>query len=129
MSPATAARAAPAEIDRTLAALADPHRRRVVDLLSHGPRAAGDLARELELSPPAMSRHLKTLRQSGLVEESHPTFDARVRIYALRPEPMANLIRWLAEAERLWSEQLAAFKAHLERPVRPEPDRRPEPDE
>jgi DNA-binding transcriptional ArsR family regulator len=128
MSPVPA-RAAPAEIDRTLAALADPHRRRVVDLLSRGPRAAGDLARELELTPPAMSRHLRTLRQSGLVDESHPTFDARVRIYALRPEPMANLLRWLEEAERLWSEQLAAFKAHLERPARPEPDPRSEPDE
>jgi DNA-binding transcriptional ArsR family regulator len=126
---AAPARAAPAEIDRTLAALADPHRRRVVDLLSQGPRAAGDLARELALSPPAMSRHLRTLRQSGLVAESHPTFDARVRIYALRPEPMANLLRWLEEAERLWSEQLAAFKAHLERPTRPEPDPRSEPDE
>lgn len=101
-------------LDRTLAALADPHRRRVVDLLSVGPRAAGDLARELDLSPPAMSRHLRTLRQSGLVEESHPTFDARVRIYALRPEPMVHLLRWLEDAERLWSEQLAAFKAHLE---------------
>jgi DNA-binding transcriptional ArsR family regulator len=128
MSPSPA-RAAPAELDRTLAALADPHRRRVVDLLSHGPRAAGDLARELALTPPAMSRHLRTLRQSGLVEESHPTFDARVRIYALRPEPMANLLRWLEEAERLWSEQLAAFKAHLERPAGPEPDPRSETDE
>ena len=121
--------AASAEIDRTLAALADPHRRRVVELLSRGPRSAGDLARELSLTPPAMSRHLRTLRQSGLVEESHPTFDARVRIYALRPEPMANLLRWLEEAERLWSEQLAAFKAHLERPQRPDPDPRTEPDE
>ena len=111
--------ARPADLDRTLAALADPSRRRVVDLLAHGPRAAGDLARELELSPPAMSRHLRTLRQSGLVEESHPEFDARVRIYALRPEPMAELLRWLAEAERLWTEQLAAFKAHLERPRPP----------
>ncbi len=107
--------AARAEVDRTLAALADPHRRRVVDLLSRGPRAAGDLARELNLSPPAMSRHLRTLRQSGLVEESHPDFDARVRIYALRREPMAHLMRWLEEAERLWSDQLLAFKAHLER--------------
>ena len=103
-----------AAIDRTLAALADPHRRGVVDLLSRGPRAAGDLARELGLTPPAMSRHLRTLRQSGLVEESHPTFDARVRIYALRPEPMANLLRWLEDAERLWSAQLTAFKAHIE---------------
>jgi DNA-binding transcriptional ArsR family regulator len=110
-----AQQAAPADVDQTLAALADPHRRRVVDLLSRGPRAAGDLARALELTPPAMSRHLKTLRESGLVEESHPTFDARVRIYALRPEPMVHLLRWLEEAERLWSEQLAAFKAHVEK--------------
>jgi DNA-binding transcriptional ArsR family regulator len=104
-----------AELDRTLAALADPHRRRVVDLLVEQPRAAGELARALDLPAPAMSRHLRTLRESGLVEESHPEFDARVRIYALRPEPMVHLLRWLEEAERLWTEQLAAFKAHVER--------------
>ena len=120
--------AAAAEVDRTLAALADPNRRRVIDLLSRGPRAAGELARELRLTPPAMSRHLRALRQSGLVEESHPEFDARVRIYALRPEPMANLLRWLEEAERLWSEQLLAFKAHLERKPEPDPARKPEKD-
>ncbi len=130
MSGPTAARAPrrDSDVDRTLAALADPHRRRVVDLLAQGPRAAGDLARALELSPPAMSRHLRTLRQSGLIEESHPEFDARVRIYALRREPMANLKRWLEEAERLWSEQLAAFKAHLERQTEPEPAPKPEKD-
>lgn len=104
-----------AALDRTLAALADPHRRQVVDLLAKGPRAAGDLAREVGVSAPAMSRHLKTLRVSGLVEESHPEFDARVRIYALRPEPMVHLLRWLEESERLWSEQLLAFKAHVEK--------------
>lgn len=103
-----------AALDQTLAALADPHRRRVVDLLAERPRAAGELARELGLSPPAMSRHLKALRAGGLVEESHPEFDARVRIYALRPEPMVHLLRWLEESERLWSVQLAAFKAHVE---------------
>ncbi|HEY8617555.1 metalloregulator ArsR/SmtB family transcription factor [Phenylobacterium sp.] len=103
-----------AAVDRTLSALADPHRRRVVELLAERPRPAGELARELALSPPAMSRHLKTLRASGLVEESHPEFDARVRIYALRPEPMVHLLRWLEESERLWSEQLAAFKLHVE---------------
>jgi DNA-binding transcriptional ArsR family regulator len=111
--------AAARDLDRTLAALADPHRRRVVDLLSRGPRAAGDLARELDLSPPAMSRHLRILRESGLVEESHPEFDARVRIYALRSEPMVDLLRWLEEAERLWSDQLAAFKAQVERKAPP----------
>jgi len=103
-----------AQIDTTLAALADPHRRRTVDLLARGPRQAGELARELGLSAPTMSRHLRTLRESGLVEESHPPFDARVRIYALRSEPMVHLLRWLEESERLWSEQLLAFKAHVE---------------
>ena len=101
------------QIDRTLAALADPHRRRVVDLLRERPRPAGELAREVGLAPPAMSRHLRTLRHSGLVEESHPEFDARVRVYALRPEPMLELMRWLEETERMWSEQLAAFAGHL----------------
>ncbi|MBR7620219.1 winged helix-turn-helix transcriptional regulator [Phenylobacterium sp. 20VBR1] len=107
--------AALAHLDQTLAALADPHRRQVVDLLSQRPRQAGELARELGLPAPAMSRHLRTLRESGLVEESHPPFDARVRIYALRPEPMVHLLKWLEESERLWSEQLLAFKAHVEK--------------
>ena len=106
---------AQAALDQTLAALADPLRRRAVDLLAQRPRAAGELARELDISAPAMSRHLRTLRASGLVEESHPEFDARVRIYALRPEPMVHLLRWLEESERLWSAQLLAFKAHIER--------------
>ena len=104
-----------AALDRTLAALADPHRRRVVDLLRERPRPAGELAQALGLAPPAMSRHLRTLRESGLVEQSHPEFDARVRVYALRAGPMIELLRWLEETERLWSEQLLAFKAHLEK--------------
>jgi DNA-binding transcriptional ArsR family regulator len=61
-----------------------------------------------------MSRHLRVLRQSGLVQESHPEFDARVRIYSLRPGPMAELRDWLEETEALWAEQLASFKKHLE---------------
>jgi DNA-binding transcriptional ArsR family regulator len=101
-------------VDAILAALADPHRRRVVDLLSHGPRPAGELAKAVGLAPPAMSRHLRTLKLSGLVEESHPAFDARVRVYALKAGPMAELKAWLEETERLWSDQLLAFKAHLE---------------
>ena len=108
---------ASAAVDRTLAALADPYRRRTVELLRERPRPAGELARLMDLSPPAMSRHLKTLRQSGVVEETHPEFDARVRIYALRPEPMVHLMRWLEETERMWSDQLAAFKAHVEAPA------------
>lgn len=102
------------DLDRTLAALADPNRRATVDLLRQRPRAAGDLARALKITAPAMSRHLRALRESGLVDESHPAFDARVRVYALRPQPMIDLMRWLEETERMWSEQLTAFKVHIE---------------
>ena len=106
---------AKAELDRVLAALADPHRRRLVELLRERPRRAGELAAAVGLNPPALSRHLRTLRMSGLIEESHPGFDARVRIYTLRPKPMEHLKSWLQDTERLWSNQLAAFKAHIER--------------
>lgn len=101
-------------LDRTLTALSDPTRRHVVELLRERPRAAGDLAREAGVAPSALSRHLRTLKESGLVDEQHPAFDARVRIYSLRAEPMVELLRWLEETERMWSEQLLAFKAHLE---------------
>ncbi|MBV8358440.1 MAG: winged helix-turn-helix transcriptional regulator [Deltaproteobacteria bacterium] len=106
---------AKAELDRVLAALADPHRRRLVELLRERPRRAGELAAALGLNPPALSRHLRTLRMSGLIEESHPGFDARVRVYTLRPKPMDHLKSWLQDTERLWSNQLAALKAHIER--------------
>jgi DNA-binding transcriptional ArsR family regulator len=103
-----------ARLDRTLAALADPHRRRVIDLLSERPHRAGELSEAVGLTPPALSRHLKLLRESGLVEEAHPPFDARVRIYSLRQAPMTELRAWLDETERLWADQLAAFKTHIE---------------
>ncbi|WP_315832280.1 metalloregulator ArsR/SmtB family transcription factor [Bradyrhizobium prioriisuperbiae] len=102
-------------LDRTLAALADPSRRRVIELLRERPRRAGELAEAVGLNPPALSRHLRTLKASGLIEETHPQFDARVRVYSLRPQPMADLKRWVDETEQLWSAQLAAFKAHIER--------------
>lgn len=102
-------------LDRTFTALADPFGRRAVEILSRGPRPAGEIARELGLAAPAMSRRLRALRQAGLVEESHPQFDARVRIYALRSGAMSDLKRWLEETERMWAEQLAALKAHLEK--------------
>jgi DNA-binding transcriptional ArsR family regulator len=102
-------------IDRTFAALADPHRRRAVELLGQRPRRAGELAEALGLPAPAMSRHLRELKQSGLVEETHPEFDARVRIYTLKDGAMADLKKWLADTERMWSDQLASFKAHVEK--------------
>ncbi len=102
-------------IDRTLAALADPHRRRAVELLGQRPRRPGEQADALKLPAPAMSRHLRTLKESGLVEETHPPFDARVRIYTLKEGAMADLKQWLTDSEALWTDQLAAFKAHVEK--------------
>jgi len=101
-------------VDRTLAALADPDRRHVVELLRRRPHRAGELARRTRVSLPAMSRHLRQLRACGLVAETHPEFDARVRIYTLEPKPMMALKRWLEETETLWSVQLGAFKQHVE---------------
>ena len=102
-------------IDSTLAALADPARRRVVELLGQKPRRAGELAQALDLPAPAMSRHLRELKTAGLVEETHAEFDARVRIYALKDGAMADLKRWLEQTERMWASQLTSFKAHIEK--------------
>lgn len=104
-----------AAIDRTLAALADPTRRRVVELLRGRPRRAGELARAFGMSPPAMSRHLRVLRTRGLVEEERSEKDGRCRVFRLRPEPFRDLSSWLAEVEAFWGEQLGAFKGHAER--------------
>ena len=104
-----------AAIDRTLAALADPVRRRAVELLGQRPHSAGELAAALDLAPPAMSRHLRALKEGGLVEDGHPAFDARVRIYSLKQGATGELKRWLAETEALWMHQLGAFKRHVER--------------
>ena len=101
-------------VDASLAALADPQRRRVVDLLSERPRRAGELAEALGISAPAMSRHLRTLKKAGLVAADHPEFDGRVRIYTLRREGMAALKQWLDQADAMWVRQLASFKDHLE---------------
>ena len=104
-----------AHLDGTLAALADPTRRRVVDLLRKRPHRAGELARAFRVSPPAMSRHLRVLRTRGLVEEDRVENDARVRVYRLRPEPFHELQNWLHELEAFWADQLGAFKARAER--------------
>jgi DNA-binding transcriptional ArsR family regulator len=107
--------ASSARLDDTLAALADPVRRRAVELLAERPRRAGELAQELSTTAPTMSKHLRVLRQRGLVTETHPEFDARVRIYALRSAPMTELKTWLDRAERGWAQQLTAFAEHLGR--------------
>ncbi len=107
------------DLDTTLAALADPTRRHVVELLREHPRRAGELAAACALSGPAMSRHLRVLRASGLVKvdvaEEQVEQDARLRVYRLRPEPFVDLQVWLEQVQAFWTDQLEAFKAHVER--------------
>jgi DNA-binding transcriptional ArsR family regulator len=101
-------------LDHTLLALADPTRRRVVDLLRRKPQRAGDLAAALSVSAPRLSRHLRVLRRSGLIEERGVEHDARVRVYRLRPERFAIVRAWLEEVEAFWAAELSAFKTHAE---------------
>jgi DNA-binding transcriptional ArsR family regulator len=103
------------DLDRTLSALADPTRREVIDLLRKRPRRAGELSDSLAMSGPAMSRHLRVLRETGLVEEDHQGPDARVRVYRLRRGPFRALSRWLEEVESFWAGELEAFKEYAER--------------
>lgn len=99
----------------TFAALADPTRLAVIGLLSQQPRRAGELADTLDLTPPALSRHLRILRRSGLVAEEGIEADARVRIYHLRREPFDELGAWLEDVRQFWTGQLDAFKTHVEK--------------
>lgn len=86
----------------------------MIELLRKKPRNASELAVALAMTRPAMSRHLRVLRKSGLVSESEPEHDARVRLYRLEPERFEELREWLAEVEAFWGEQLSAFKLHAE---------------
>lgn len=79
------------------------------------PRRAGDLADEVDMSRPALSRHLRVLRQSGLVDVDMLTDDARGRLYRLRPERFVALQAWLDQVHAFWSEQLGSFKSHADR--------------
>lgn len=102
------------DILRTLAALADPTRHRVVELLRQGPTRAGDLAAAAQVSPAALSRHLRLLRAHGLVEVDGVETDARLRVYRLRQPPFAALRAWLDQVDAFWGEHLDAFAAHAD---------------
>lgn len=96
-------------------ALADPTRRRVVELLGGGARRAGELAAATGTSPSAMSRHLRLLLEAGVVEDERVPDDARLRVFRLRREPVLALQAWLDQLQAHWNEQLGSFKRHVER--------------
>jgi DNA-binding transcriptional ArsR family regulator len=101
-------------LDHTLAALADPTRRAVIDLLCEAPRRAGELAALLNISAPALSRHLRILRSRGLIAEDAVERDARVRLYRIESGAFQELGLWAGAIEGFWNAQLESFRLHVE---------------
>jgi DNA-binding transcriptional ArsR family regulator len=95
-----------------LQVLAEPRRVAILDLLRDGERPVGDLVGRLGLSQPAVSKHLRVLKDAGLVEAR---VDAQRRLYRIRPEPLADLDEWLASYRQLWTTHLDRLEDHLER--------------
>jgi len=101
---------------REFAALADPTRRRIVELLSAGERSAGEIVEEFDVSAPAISQHLKALRDAGLVQVRT---DAQRRIYALDATGLENIDAWLKDVRKFWSGRLDALERELRKPASP----------
>jgi DNA-binding transcriptional ArsR family regulator len=99
---------------RVLAALADGTRAEIVELLAARPRPAGEIHGAFPIADPAVSRHLRVLRDAGLVEERRRDDDHRVRIYSLRPQPLEQVARWLEQTATTWQAQLDSFKDYVE---------------
>jgi DNA-binding transcriptional ArsR family regulator len=94
----------------TFEVLAEPRRREILDLLRARERPVGELVEHLTLTQPTVSKHLRVLREAGLVEVRR---DAQRRWYRLRLEPLAEVDAWLAPYRRLWEERLDALERHL----------------
>ncbi len=95
----------------TFDVLAEPTRRRILDLLLDGERPVGELVKRLKLSQPGVSKHLRVLRDAGLVSVRS---EAQRRIYGVRPEPLGEVAEWLEPYRKLWAERLDALERHLD---------------
>ena len=104
-----------------LEVLAEPHRRAILDLLREGERPVGDLVSHVALSQPAVSKHLRVMKEAGMVESR---VDAQRRLYRVRTEPLEELDAWLAPYRLLWEASLDRLEAHLDRRREMERDRR-----
>ncbi len=102
------------DVGRVFEALADPTRRRVVQLLSEGPRRAGEISVSAGVSGPRMSRHLRVLLEAGVVTDERSPDDARVRVFRLRPDSIVAIQAWLDQLQAHWRDQLHAFQRHVQ---------------
>ena len=96
-----------------LTALADPTRQRILQMLGEAPRTATEIHGAFPIANPAVSRHLRVLRECGLVSERRIPQDGRVRVYTLEPEPLLDLSRWLDEIAGMWQAQLGSFRDYV----------------
>lgn len=101
--------------------LAEPNRRAILDLLRDGERPVGELVARMDLSQPAVSKHLRVMKEAGMVESR---IDAQRRLYRLLPQPLMELDAWLAPYRQLWESSLDRLEAHLDRQREQERDRR-----
>jgi DNA-binding transcriptional ArsR family regulator len=99
--------------DQVLAALADPTRRRIVELLGEEPRTATQIHGAFPIAAPAVSRHLRVLRDAGVIAARRVPGDDRVRLYTLEPQRLEILARWIGEVSRHWQQQLDSFKQYV----------------
>lgn len=104
---------------KTLEVLAEPTRRRIVELLAEGERSAGEIASHFPTSRPGISRHLRVLREHGLVRARE---DAQRRVYSLDPAPLEELDEWLQRYRRFWSNRLDALDTEIRRRRKPRPE-------
>lgn len=95
----------------TFEVLAEPRRREILDLLQEGERTVGELVDRIGISQPGVSKHLRILRDAGLVE-ARP--DAQRRVYGVNPQPLAEIDEWLEPYRRRWGRRLDALERHLE---------------
>lgn len=100
----------------TFEVLAEPNRRRILDLLRESERSVGELVERLALSQPGVSKHLRVLREAGLVDVRH---DAQRRWYRLHAEPLAEIDAWLVPYRRFWADRLDALERHRDRKEQP----------
>lgn len=92
--------------------IAEPNRRAILGLLIASEQSVGEIERQLRMTQPTVSKHLRVLREAGYVES---TVDAQRRLYRLRPEPLQELDDWLMPFRKLWSKHLDALERHLDR--------------
>ena len=92
--------------------IAEPNRRAILSLLVSSQRSVGEIERQLRMSQPTLSKHLRVLREAGFVES---TVDAQRRLYRLKPEPLQEVDVWLAQFRRFWSAHVDALERHLDR--------------